>query len=468
MAFNAHIPQGLKPAAKLPKAPGRFLNKASHKMETKQAMGKYRVPAAARALGAPRHGASPSAPRHQPSGPAHAGPAPQSPLEMNPAQLHAYNTAQVKQNTQAELLPFRQKSAELNNQEQTTANRYAGYAQATQSQLGGLQEGQAASAKTATNEAAESALRASKAIETTGQSSAQQNAGYVDPQVKAALSNQQGNVQATGQAREAGAAAMNQNEANFLTNLRAAAAQRATEGMQGIASTYGKQRGEVGGQERQALARMPGQISKLDTEGLQRQFNDRATEQGLGIKIQTLGQKAQETQARLNVTKRGQNLTAQSQAEARKQKGEEHKGSLALGLKNYYLNKEKADKGTTPAGTKPLTTNERNKYIEALTGAYKLTQAARSGPNKTGYDAIRHVLESGEHKESYKTKNEYGEEQTKTRVVKKGKTATPIATAASELWNTHKVSGSTRQALKNLGVELPSDKELFSMASGVR
>jgi hypothetical protein len=466
MAYGARIPPGLKPAAaKLPKGPpSRVLNRASNRMETRQQMARYHQPAQQRAAA--------KALSPKPSGPAHAGPSPQSPqspLEMSPAQLaqlHAFDVGQVKQNTQAELLPFRQKGAELSNIEQTAANRYKGYAEANQSLLGGIQGEANASARTAQNEAAESALRASKAIETAGQTSAQQNAGYVDPQLKAALGNQQANVTATGQAREAGAAAMNQNEGNYLTNLKAAAAQRATEGMQGIASTYGKRRGEVAGQERQALARMPGQISKLDTEGRQHNFNNRAVEQGLFGKVQALQQKGQETQARLNVTKRGQNLTAKSQAEARKQKGEEHRDSLALGLKNYNLNKEKAEKGTTPAGTKPLTTNERNQFLESLTGAYRLTQSARSGPNKTGYDAIRHVLESGEHKENYKTKNEFGEEQTKTRVVKKGRTATPIATAAIELWNTHKVSASTRQALKNLGVELPADRELFSMASG--
>src|SRR6266487_1483790 len=88
-----------RPAA--PKMP-RFLNRASGRMETRQAMKEYRRPAAAKAMG---HG---PAPRHQPSGPAHAGPPPsENPLEMTPGQIHAYNVKQVGANTQTELGPFK-------------------------------------------------------------------------------------------------------------------------------------------------------------------------------------------------------------------------------------------------------------------------------------------------------------------------------------------------------------------------
>jgi hypothetical protein len=367
---NYGAPSFIRPQAKaLPKAaPGRFLNKASGRMETKQAMSKYRAPAAAKALGKAPQG---PAPRTQPSGPAHAGP-PLSPLEMNPAQLHAYNTTQVKQNVQAELVPFRQRTGEINNEEATAAKRYGGYGEATQSILGGIQQGQQASAKTASNEAAESALRASKAIETAGQTSAQQNAGYVDPQLKAALGNQTANVTATSQAHEAGTQAQNQNEANFLANVRAAAAQRVTEGQGGIASTYGKQRGEVGTQEKQALARMPGQISKLDAEGLNTKFNQNAVRAKLesegvklGIAKQALGQKAGEAAAK-NATSRANAALAAGTSRANNERTTEVSRLNNAANLTY---KEAHPPGSKPTAPKVPSPASAQKYISEVGAA---------------------------------------------------------------------------------------------------
>jgi hypothetical protein len=361
-------------------------------METRQQMARYHQPAQQRAAA--------KALSPKPSGPAHAGPSPQSPLEMSPGQLHSYNTKQVGENTQAELLPYRQRNAELSNIEQTAAKRYAGYGEATQAGLAGLQSTQQASAKTATNEAAESALRASKAIETAGQTSAQQNAGYVDPQLKAALGNQQANVTATGQAREAGAQAMNQNESNYLTNVRAAAAQRIAEGQQGITSTYGKQRGEVGGQERQLLAKMPGQVSKLDAEGLQHQFNNAATEQGLGIKIKTLGQKAQETQARVGATIRGQNIGAETQRRGQNVSRENSERTAQTSRQNKAA--DLTYKETHPTGTKstiPKAPNpaEGRKYMKALSEGVQIAKGVLGQVNQgrgthTSQTAAREAL----------------------------------------------------------------------------
>lgn len=335
--LGARIPSFLPTPGKVPKvAP----NKANNQQKQNRSAAAHRVAGGGRPKG--------PAPKHQPSAPAHAGPP--SPLEMNPAQLHAYNTKQVGENTQAELLPLRQRSAEINNQEATAAKRYAGMAETNQGLLGTIQGQQQASAKTASNEAAESALRASKAIETAGQQSTQQNASYMDPQLKAALGNQQANITATSQANQAGTAQANQNEANFLTNLRAVATQRATEGQQGIASAYGKQRGEVGGQERQALARQGGQISKLDTEGLQKQFVNRATEAGLGIKTSTLQQKGQETAAKVNATVRGQNVTAANNLRTTQTSRENSERTAATSRQNKQA--DLTYKETHPTGTK--------------------------------------------------------------------------------------------------------------------
>src|SRR5206468_2297242 len=63
-----------------------------------------------------------------------------------------------------------------------------------------------------------------------------------------------------------------------------------------------------------------GLVSKLDLETLQHQFTNRATEQGLGIKLTGLQQKGAETRERVGATKRGQNISAQSQAAGRVQR----------------------------------------------------------------------------------------------------------------------------------------------------
>lgn len=275
-------------------APSRFLNRASGRMESAKQMKAYRAPAnrapaAARALGAPRG----NAPRHQPSNGAHAsGPAQAvNPLNMSWPQLHRFDMQQVHENTQNELLPYRQRGTELNNIEGNALGKYKGYGEATQGLLKGIQGEGEASAKTAQNEAAARTLAASKAIETTGQTTAQGNAGYLDPQVKAQLAAEQGNVQSTGAAGATGLAAGSASEQRLLESMRGAAAQRTLEGQGSLQSLYGKQRGEVQNKEQQELAKMPGRISAADQAGLQKAFTNRATEQGLGIKLQSIGQK---------------------------------------------------------------------------------------------------------------------------------------------------------------------------------
>lgn len=247
-------------------------------------------------------------------------PAPVSPLEMNPAQMQSYYTKQVGANTQAELAPYRQRQGEIGNVEKTVAGRYGAAAGITEGTLAGLQTQQAEGAKTYENNAADAALKVSKGIETAGQNAITRNGGAVDPQVQAALNAETARASSTGAAQTALAGQLGQNEANFMTNVRAAAAQRSLEGQRGIASHYGAERAKVGGEEARVMGRQPGEISKLLGEGLQRQFTDRATEAGLNIKGQTLAQKAQESQAKNAVTERGQNQSNARNAESNRQR----------------------------------------------------------------------------------------------------------------------------------------------------
>lgn len=295
-----------------PGAPPRFLNKASGKMETTQQMRGYRAQAGARAIGNVPH--APRAPAIQGSSGTGEGPA-KSWLDMGPAELHNYATRQVTQNTQAELQPYRQKAGEIYGTEQAVAQRYGGYGQATDAQLAGLQTAAAGSAKTAENTAADQALKARQAVETTGQNTQAQNGGYLDPQVRTALDNQKALVAASGQTQLGAVQALGANEQNFMANLRAAATQRVQEGQQGIAGTYGKQQAANSQAQNQLLGRVPGGITKLETELGQKQFSNRATEAGLGIKLSGIQQKAAETHERVGATERGQNLAVQRNRE---------------------------------------------------------------------------------------------------------------------------------------------------------
>jgi hypothetical protein len=255
-----------------------------------------------------------------------AAPRPYNPQTANAGEMERHFTGVVNKNTQAELGPFRQRQGEITNTEGTVSKAYGGYGEQFQNQMGNLQTQAQGNAKTFENHVAESTLQATKGIETTGQNAITANAGYLDPQLRAALSNQSSNIAATGQAQLGAAQAQGQGMQNYLTALRGAAGARVLEGQRGIATTYGKQRGEVGAKENQLIARKPGEISRLTEQGMKTQFNQRAAEQGLGIKLGTLGVAQQNAQTKAadaaakargaaeghKLTERGQNITAEN------------------------------------------------------------------------------------------------------------------------------------------------------------
>ncbi len=215
------------------------------------------------------------------------GPRTKTWMEMGPGELKHYATKTVQQATKTELEPFHRRSTELGAQEGAVAGRYGGYGKATDALLGGIQQGAEGSAKTFSNQVAENAQRASKEVETSGQNLTGM-AGGMDPQLRNQLLAQQGNVAGIGAAAGAAAGAQGQNEANFMTNLRAAAAQKVTEGQGQIAGAFAKQKGEVGQKESELLGKRGGRINELFTDLSQKQFTNRATEAGLGIKQGTL------------------------------------------------------------------------------------------------------------------------------------------------------------------------------------
>jgi hypothetical protein len=445
---------------------------------------------------APQHA---SAPQHtaqrqqvrQAASRAQGHPAPQrgfNPLEgtLNSQQINKIAGQQVRANAAPVLKGLEGENREIQGAEGVAQQRLAGMGATGQQQLAGLQAGQEASAKTGENNVAEAAANATKQINASGQLAQSATAGFVDPQVQQALA-AAGNT-AAGQAGAAQGyqAATATSGANLLTGLRGAAVQRVSEGAGRLSQAYGAGIQKNTQKEAEIRAGEPGETSKTASDLIGKQVSDVLAAKQLGVKQFTAKTTAANDQAKNALTERGQNAANARNRENNQQR--ESAAKLGLPQKKADVEQKQADTNLKKyqlehggsSGAKGLTTSETDSYIKSLTGSFNLVQQYRAGitpktesaaQRKAAYDGIRRVLETGEHPEKYKTRvwdsfNEKFRNEEKTRIVQGGKTATPIATAAVELYNTHAVSPGTREALKALGVELPPDKQLYAMAGG--
>jgi hypothetical protein len=342
-------------------------------------------------------------------------------LELNP---QAYAQKVVGEETKANLAPYQARGAEITQLEGTAANRYKGYGEATDKLIGGLQQGAEGSAKTYANLAAENALKAQNATAQVGQNTAAANGNYLDPQVKAALALQGSQTGEIGAARQAGAEASGQSEANFLTSMRAAAAQRVTEGQQGIASTYGKQQAQNQQGISTLLGRVPGATAKLAGEVAQKQFTDRATEAGLGIKQGSLQVTQKNAATKEFSAKNTAETRAANQRIAEQKLGferakfgsdQEYKNAVLSYQKLGAENKQKYDEAairykhwqeSQPGGAKSASNSQTGKAAQQIFTAYG--QAANllgpkgkhGGYSKGKIDEVRQKL-IGSGKESH-------------------------------------------------------------------
>ena len=156
----------------------------------------------------------------------------------------------------------------------------------------------------------------------------------------------------------------------------------------GIASTFGKQRGENAAKEDQLLGKESGDISKLTTEYAQKKFTDQATEAGLGVKEKTLAQKAIESQNKDALTARGQNLTKAEREEstqATRTSAKERNALTAQGLKikegqqgfNEWATREKL-------AVSKLSATDKARYDEAQTRIKEAAAAGKAASPKEG------------------------------------------------------------------------------------
>jgi hypothetical protein len=245
-----------------------------------------------------------------------------NPLEgnLNSQQLGALAQNITKANTQLLVAAQQQQGREITGAEGTALQRQAGVSQTENQQLASLQAGEEGSAKTAQNNAAEAAMKAANAIQTGGQATGQQTAGFIDPAVQAALAQSASTAGALGGAAGQYAAAMGVSGANQMSQLRAAAAQRQGEGGTRLQGVYGQAQQKVQDTENAALAKQPADAKSLAVELGQKQFADVATGKSLGIKQQVAQTTAANDQTKNALTARGQNFAVQRNRENAQQR----------------------------------------------------------------------------------------------------------------------------------------------------
>lgn len=394
---------------------------------------------AAQALGAPRVtgqrsqgvGKPPGAAKAKASGPPRGGqkqgggqkaqhgqqPHPE-PTVFNPAVHGAYSGRELSHIATSEesnyLRPQREalqaQGKEIQGTEQTVANRYGNVAKQGEATVAGLQGNAEASAKTYENQVAQNALKATQGVETAGQDALTRNAGYLDPQVKAAMEAGQARVGATGAAQNSLATNLGQNEVNFMGNLRAVAAQRATEGQANIASTYGKQQAGVQTKEHELATKLPelartraGQLgekqfaeqgvkAKLASEGIKLRQGQEKIGQG-NRKLGLEGAKVKQTGEKLGLE--GRRVAAD---EWYKHEDARIKGLSAEDKAKYDEGKAKYERYKETHGGKAPNPKEGRKYMAQITTAQTVAEKAgvhrglKAGEVNAAYKAAREAL----------------------------------------------------------------------------
>lgn len=376
---------------------------------------------------------------------------------LNTQQLGHLADQITRQNMQAQLSPLRQQAGEISGTESTVSKRYGGYTNSTDQLLQGIGKDAEAQAKTYENQAADAVLKAGNAINQTGQTAVAQNGGYLDPQVQAQLNAEGKLAVGIGSAQNSFAANAGQGEESFMSNLRAAAVQRALEGQRGISTLYGNQLAKNQSEQDRLLARQPAEAKSLAATLGQQQFTDYATLRGLGIKQEGLNAQAQQDHEKNRLTERGQNITvsrdtAHARLEERKivETERHNRASEATSAEQARAEVKKANGG--------LTTNEQDSLSGELGTAYNIVQQLRSGKNMHSPQEIRNTLTTGSRKSQVEAETPTGKKYWKSVTLNYPKIGNQsVITAAIELWYHHRISGSTAQALAGMGLKVPQD-----------
>lgn len=383
-----------------------------------------------------------------------------NPLEgsMSSGDIRTIARREAQEVLKSELEPLRGQAREVSSNELGASQRFSADTTAANNVLGGVAAQQEASAKTLENAAADNALKAGKAIETSGQQQAGQTAGYIAPELRAQLNAEAQRESAAGAADNTFAQNSAQAGQNLMAGIRGAAALRAVEGQDKMTGFFQKQGSRIQEAENARIGKVGSDQSRIENELGQKNVTDYATLQSLGLK---------------NVAAKNQTAATKSKigSEASKQRGErthESQAQQKLGLEarrvgiseaklNAEVAKDKASTAQAQAKTRVelhkleaggLTTSEQNKLVEQIGSAFQTIQTLRTKGVNEG--KIGNTLSKG-----YETIEVTQGGKAKAVNVRYPKIVNPtLQHAAFELWKYHTVSAPTLAALKTLGISL--------------
>lgn len=410
--------------------------------------------AAATKIAGGGHAKAPAAPRAAPTSSSTAAPAQK--YGLNP--IHEYATGKyaspkelaniakeiADREANSNLAPLRQQATETGSAEQNALARNQAMGAAGQQTLAGLQSGEEASAKTGENNAAEAALQAAKAIQSGGQAASMANGGQLGAATAAALGESAQQAGSLGAAASQYQSAMGVSTPAEMSQLRAAAAQRITEGATRLGEGYQVAQQRNAGEQDKIIGREAVEAQRQDKLLGEEQTKDRTALAAVGVKEGTL----KATEAKNQITAKGnqeKNQTTRLDAaekNATTRLGNAEKNQTQIAEKKDWTqiavdeknNKAKTEAAAIKAGGH--SSAEETKMASQLTAAYGTVKYLLSGAGTKWTKAqIEQALLTGK--------------VGKTGIAKV--TSQPLVQAAYELYYNHEINNVTRAQLTKLG-----------------
>jgi hypothetical protein len=402
--------------------------------------GSGRKTAAAVALGAPRSaavtrapkgGAAPKMPTTQKGAPKLPGTGksgsrntgktnpgtshPARPLVLNygsntPQEIHQIAKNAAQETLKAELAPLKSEGREVAQNEQGASQRYQQYSGAANQLLGGVAEQQAASAKTYENQAADNALQAGKAVETSGQTQASMTGGFVSPELRAQLNAEASRESAAGASGNTLAQNIGQAGQNLVSGIRSAAALRAVEGQGKITGYFQKEANKIGEAENSRIAKVGADQEAYESKDEGENVKARENLASLGLKTQEtanktakvpgeIANKAAETQKfQVEIPQREAD-TRKVQAEMGKIKaaGQKVEQEVREGKVSSEIGKNRAIEAEDKARAESLRNlgTSGRKYLKEIQTAYSVVDQEVKAAQKANPTANPHKLYMG-------------------------------------------------------------------------
>jgi hypothetical protein len=327
-------------------------------------------------------------------------------------------TQRVQGETASELKPFQAKAAQIAGSEAASANRYRGFTGEAEKANAGILANQQAGAKTTDNIAAENVLKAAEPTATAGNNIATQNAGYVSPQVQAALTAGAASTAGIASAAQAKALTQGQGEENYLRDLNAQATQRYVAGQGQLSESFGKEKQANANEEARVTSRGAGAINKSIESFNTRRSNTALAEDKLrseGVKLATTTAQKENASKRTSATSEGNrtrsaavsraNAQESNATKASQQAFKEYEAKEQIGISRLSAQDKARYDNARIAIQSGKTKNEASgkKYLQTLNNAYSVVHNELEEGRKRGvsgeklYNIVRKQLTEGKH-----------------------------------------------------------------------